>query len=288
MMPSKRHGADAFKPFEMPSDWGLKGGRMPSLETVLYEKTEGIAVISLNRPKVLNAQNRQLVSDFLSALKAAEADPEVTAVIVRGEGRAFCAGDDLSEDHCISDPQEGFRMIDTLQDTTRAIMGMPKPVIAAVHGYALGAGCEWAMNCDIRIAAEGTRFGFPEASVGATVTNAGTKLLPLLVGLGRAKELLFTTEKIDAATAERWGLVNRMVPQEKLMEAAMDTARKISRNSLLSIALSKKALNQGACQGFEETLEQEARDIAIVLMGMESAERAKAALAKTKDKAGGR
>jgi enoyl-CoA hydratase len=165
-------------------------------------------------------------------------------------------------------------------------MGMPKPVIAAVHGYALGAGCEWAMNCDIRIAAEGTRFGFPEASVGATVTNAGTKLLPLLVGLGRAKELVFTAEKIDAREAERFGLVNRVVPAEMLMETAIDMAAKIARNSALSLALSKKALNQGACQGFEETLEHEARDIAIVLLGMDSAERAKTALAKTKDKAG--
>jgi enoyl-CoA hydratase/carnithine racemase len=257
---------------------------MLELETVIYEKKENIAVISLNRPKVLNAQNRQLVADFLEALNTAEADPEVKVVIVRGEGRAFCSGDDLSEDHRLSSVEEGLRMIQTLQDTTRAIMGMPKPVIAAVHGFALGAGCEWAMNCDIRIAAAGTKFGFPEASVGATVTNAGTKLLPLLVGLGRAKELVFTSDKIDAAQAENWGLVNRVVPPEQLMETAIDTARKIARNSSLSIALSKKALSQGVHQGLEETLEQETRDIAIVLLGVESADRAKAALAKTKEK----
>ena len=257
---------------------------MLGLETVIYERKEHIAVISLNRPKVLNAQNRQLVADFLEALKTAEADLEIKVVIVRGEGRAFCSGDDLSEDHRFSDPMQALQIIKMLQDTTRTIMGMPKPVIAAVHGYALGAGCEWAMNCDIRIAAQGTLFGFPEASVGATVTNAGTKLLPLLVGLGRAKELVFTTERIDAETAERWGLVNRVVPPEQLMEIAMEMARNMARNSSLSIALSKKALNQGVHQGLEETLEQEARDIAVVLLGMESAERAKAALAKTKEK----
>jgi enoyl-CoA hydratase len=259
---------------------------MTAFETVLYERRDGIALISLNRPDVLNAMNRQLVVDLLAALKAAEADPGVKALILRGEGRAFCSGDDLAEDHRIRSPEEGLRTIGTLQDTTRAIMGMPKPIIAAIHGYALGAGCEWAMNCDIRIAAEGTRFGFPETSVGATVTNAGTKLLPLLVGLGRAKELVFTGDKIDALQAERWGLVNRVVPAETLMESALAMAEQIARNSPIALALSKKALNQGAGQGFEETLEHEARDIAIVLLGLESAERAKAALAATKKKGG--
>jgi enoyl-CoA hydratase/carnithine racemase len=258
---------------------------MPEWETVLYAKDAPVAVISLNRPEVLNAQNRRLVVDFLAALQAAAADPDIRVVIVRGEGRAFCAGDDLSEDHRIADPQEGLRMIERLQETTRAIMTMPKPVIAAVHGYALGAGCEWAMNCDIRIAAEGTRFGFPEAAVGATVTNAGTKLLPLLVGLGRAKELVFTTEKIEAAQAERWGLVNRVVPAGELMAAALETARRIARHSALSLSLSKLALNRAAHQSLEETLAQEGRDIAIALLGGESSARARATLAAIQDKA---
>jgi len=252
------------------------------LETVLYTKKDGTAIISFNRPKVLNAQNRQLVNDFLAALKEAEADPEIKVVIVKGEGRAFCSGDDLSEDHSLSSMEEGFQIIKTLQDTTRAIMGMPKPVIAAIHGYALGAGCEWAMNCDIRIVAEGTKFGFPETKVGATVTNAGTKLLPLLVGLGRAKEMVFTCDFIDAYQAEQWGLINRVVPLEELEKTAFEMADKISQNSALSIALSKKALNQGLYLGFEETLEQETRDILVIIQGLEAAERAKAVLASTK------
>ena len=169
-----------------------------------------------------------------------------------------------------------------MQDTTRTIMGMPKPVIAAVHGYALGAGCEWAMNCDIRIAAEGTKFGFPEARVGATVTNAGTKLLPLSVGLARAKEMVFTTDFIDAAQAEQWGLINHVVPLEDLEKTVMEMAEKIAQNSDLSIALSKKALNQGVYQGFEETLDQEARDIALVFQTPEATQRAKSVLAETK------
>jgi enoyl-CoA hydratase/carnithine racemase len=258
------------------------GGEIMELETVRYEKKDGIGIISFNRPHVLNAQNRQLVSDFLTALKEVEADSEVKAVIVKGEGRAFCSGDDLSQDHSVDSTEEVLGIIEILQDTTRTILRMPKPVIAAVHGYALGAGCEWAMNCDIRIAAEGTKFGFPETRVGGTVTNAGTKLLPLLIGLGRAKELVFTTEMIDATQAEQWGLINKVVPLEQLGEVAFDMAQTIAQNSYLAIALSKKALNQGVYQGFEETLQQEARDIALVIQSPESAERARTALEKTK------
>ena len=165
-------------------------------------------------------------------------------------------------------------------------MGMPKPVIAAIHGYALGAGCEWALNCDIRIAAEGTKFGFPEARVGATVTNAGTKLLPIAVGLSRAKEMVFTTEFIDAAQAEQWGLINRVVAAEDLEQVVLEMAKKIAQNSALSIALSKKALNQGVYLGLEETLAQETRDIALVFQSLEAAHRAKTVLAATKKPTG--
>ena len=255
---------------------------MMQLKTIIFEKKDNIGIISFNRPQKLNAQNRQLVEDFLAALKAAEADSEIKAVIVKGEGRAFCSGDDLSEEKRFDSIENAMQMIETLQDTTRTILRMPKPVIAAIHGYALGAGCEWAMNCDIRIAAEGTQFGFPEVRVGGTVTNAGTKLLPLLVGLSRAKEMVFTTDFISAQTAERWGLVNKIVPLEKLEESAFEMARHISQHSSLAIALSKKALNQGVYQGFEETLQQEARDIALFIQTYESAERAKKALAETK------
>jgi len=253
------------------------------LETVIYEKKDEIAIIRLNRPKVLNAQNRQIVGDFLAALKEAQADAKVKAVIVKGEGRAFCSGDDLSEDKRAT-VEEGLAAIETMQDTTRTMLKMGKPVIAAVHGYALGAGCEWAMDCDIRIAAEGTKFGFPETNVGGTVTNAGTKLLPLLVGLGRAKELVFTNEMIDAKQAEQWGLVNKVVPLEELDKAAMDMAKKIAQNSTLAIYFSKRALNQGVYQDFEQTLELETRDAMVAFSTLEAAERAKAALERTKKK----
>lgn len=251
------------------------------LETVIYDKKDDIGIISLNRPKVLNSVNKHLVSDFLQALKVAQADAEVKAVIVKGEGRAFCSGADLSENRS-GTAEEKLRDIETLQDTTRIMLKMCKPVIAAVHGYALGAGCEWAMDCDIRIAAEGTKFGFPETNVGATVTNAGTKLLPLLVGLGRAKELVFTNEMIDARQAEQWGLVNKVVPPEELDKAFMDMAKRIAKNSALAIYFSKRALNQGVYQDFKQTLEQEARDAMVASSTLDAAERARIALEKTK------
>ena len=253
------------------------------LETIIYEKRDEIAIISFNRPEVLNAENRQLTSDFLQGLKEAEGDSGVKAVIVRGEGRAFCSGHDLTEEVISGTIEEGLAAIGVLQDITRTILSMGKPVIAAIHGYALGVGCEWAMNCDIRIAAEGAKFGFPETSVGATVTNAGTKILPLLIGLGRAKEMVFKSEMIDSKQAEQWGLVNKVVPIEELDKSSMDMARKIIKNSALAIRLSKAALNQGIYQDFEQTLEQEARDAILIFSAPESIERTKAALKKTED-----
>ncbi len=231
-------------------------------ETVLYEKANGIGFIRFNRPKVLNAINRQLLSEFLHLLRTVEVDDEVKVVILQGEGRAFCAGDDLDEGH----PQaweKGLQFVEMLQDTSRVIMRMPQPVIAAMHGYAVGAGLEWAMNCDVRIAAESTKLGFPETGIGFTVTNGGTKLLPHLIGLGKAKQMVFSCEKIDARTAEDWGLVDKTVRHEDLQQTAVDMGNTFMRNSSLAIALSKRALNQGLCLGIEETLELEIRDIMV-------------------------
>ena len=254
------------------------------LETVLYEKIDEIAVIKLNRPKVLNAINMQLTHDLHQALAEVALDTSVKGVILKGEGRAFCAGDDLSESPFGIAVEDLLRHVEVLQDTTRMMLNMEKPIIAAVHGYALGAGCEWAMSADIRIAAEGTRFGFPETNVGAGVTNAGTKLLPLLVGIGRAKWMIFSNERIDARTAEQWGLVNQVVLLEDLDKTALALAKKIAANSTLSIKLAKKQLNYGTYQDYEQQMELEAHDVVLTLTGMEASMRAKAALDKTKKK----
>jgi len=243
------------------------------MEFIIYRKAENIAVIAFNRPEVLNAANNQMTREFLLALREAEADSDVKVVVLRGEGRAFCAGHDLKEDTTGETLEESLGLIEELQETTRVMLKMGKPVIAAVQGYAVGAGCEWTMNCDIRIAAEGAKFGFPEVSIGTTVTNAGTKLLTLLVGLGRAKELVLTSRMIEAKEAKEWGLVNEVVPLDALEQTAMDLARKIARNSAISTRLAKASLNQAVNESFEQTLEREARDaILMPITGKETAQ----------------
>lgn len=234
------------------------------MEFIIYRKMESIAVITFNRPEVLNAANNQLTREFLLVLKEVEADSEVKVVVLKGEGRAFCAGHDLKEDTAGATLEESMALIEELQETTRVILRMGKPVIAAVHGYALGAGCEWTMNCDIRIAAEGAKFGFPETGIGTTVTNAGTKLLTLLVGLGRAKELVLTSRMIEAKEAKEWGLVSEVVPLNALEETAMDMARKIAKNPTMSTRLAKAALNQAVNESYEQTLEREVKDAVLM------------------------
>ncbi len=254
------------------------------LETVIYEIADDIAVIKLNRPKVLNAINVQLTRDFHQALADAALNTTVKGVLIKGEGRAFCTGDDLAESPAGMQTADILRHVEVLQDTTRIMLNMEKAVVAAVHGYALGAGCEWAMSADIRVAAEGTKFGFPETNVGAGITNCGTKLLPLLIGVGRAKWMAFTNERIDAKTAEQWGLVNFVVPAGEQDKVATDMLKKIIGNSPLSIKLTKRQMNYGVYQDYEQQFEMEAHDVVLCLSGMEASTRAKAALDKTKKK----
>lgn len=226
--------------------------------TVLYEKKENIAIITLNRPERLNAITRELLSGMIEQLEAARRDHDVAVVILTGAGRAFCAGEDLKETAAGKTPEQWVEETDGLQDVQRVILSLGKPLIAAVPGYALGGGCEFAMSCDIRIAAEGATFGFPETEVGLTITTAGTKLLSQIVGLGKAKELVFTGDFIDAREALRIGLVNKVVASESLMEESLAMARKISEKSPLALKLTRLAIDQGLHASFEQTLELEA------------------------------
>jgi enoyl-CoA hydratase len=225
-------------------------------ECIIYGKQEAIALITLNRPQVLNAMNKQLWLDMERALADARKDEDIRVLIFTGAGRAFSTGADLKDSRGRS--LKAYRdYLVHLQEISRQIIRYPKPTIAAVNGFALGSGYELALACDIRIAAEGAKFGSPEARVSSSVTGGAMRLLQDLVGPGKARELLFTCDYIDGREAERIGLVNRAVPAEALLEEAMALAKKIAAHSLFSIQLIKKGLNMASEVSLEALMDYE-------------------------------
>jgi len=227
-------------------------------EAVLYGKNQNVAIITLNRPERLNAINKDLLKDLIEKLGMARQDKDIVSVILTGAGRAFCAGEDLKETSAGKSFEDWVEETEGLQEVQRVILALGKPLIAAVAGYALGGGCEFAMSCDIRIAAESAKFGFPETDVGLTITTAGTKLLAQIVGLGKAKELVFTGDVVDAHEAITIGLANKVVAAESLLDESMAMARRIGEKSPLALKLSRIAIDQGLHSSFEQTLEMEA------------------------------
>ena len=198
--------------------------------TVLTEDTgAGVRILTLNRPERLNAITPALLDDLVAALTAADADAEIGAIVLTGAGRAFCSGDDLKEfEQQLGTEAEVHAYIDRIQDVTRAMVLGGTPVIGAIHGWAVGGGLEWVINCDFAIAAEGTRFFFPEISWGVFVTGAVTHLLPRLVGMQRAREMIMLGEKFTAAEAHQWGLIWKTVPDGQPLPAALALAHRIA------------------------------------------------------------
>ncbi len=231
--------------------------------TVLYHCSQNVGIITLNRPHRLNAINIDLLRGFMEQLDRARLDTHARVIILTGEGTSFCAGEDLKETASGKSLEQWTDEAQRLQDIQRMTMKLGKPIIAAIPGYALGGGCEFAMGCDIRIAAQTAVFGFPETTVGMTVTNAGTKLLPHLVGLGKAKELVLTGDFIDAPEALRIGLVNRVVAVETLMAESLAMAAKIAGRSPLATNLSRTAIDQGMEASFDQIMELEKSHLLI-------------------------
>ncbi len=254
------------------------------MTTVLYKREENIGLITLNRPERLNAINVELLRDFMARLNQARRDKGATVIILTGAGRAFCAGEDLKETAAGKSIETWGEETERLQEIQRLIMKLGKPLIAAVRGYAVGGGCEFAMSCDLRIASEDAKFGFPETGVGLTVTTAGTKLLTQLVGLGKAKELIFGGEFIEAREAARIGLANKVVPNDNLLDEALAMARKIGQRSPLALKLSRIAIDQGLDASFEQILEIEASHLLICVGAQNQAEFVERRLAEMKKK----
>ena len=213
-------------------------------ETIILEKKERVATITLNRPP-MNPLNRKMYEELGQVAEELDADPEVKVVIITGAGeKAFAAGLDVKEveGKSVTDMKD-FQAFS--RDASAQVAAIEKPVIAALSGLALGGGLELALCCDLRIAAEGTRFGQPEVTLGIIPGGGGTQRLPRLIGAARAKELFFTGAMIDAQTALEMGLVNKIVPADKLMEEAVALATTIAAMPAVALKMIKQAVDHG-------------------------------------------
>src|SRR6202051_1923445 len=217
----------------------------PILENLLYEKKGAIAYVTLNRPRVLNALNRQTWKELRTVFEDVRDDPEIRGGILTGAGdKAFIAGADIGELAHVT-AVEAEQSSSYGQAVLDLIENLGKPVIAAVNGYALGAGCETAMACTIRVAAEHAKFGQPEVTLGLIPGGGGTQRLPRLVGKGRALQLILSGEMISAQEAYRIGLVNEVVPAADLISRAVAILNKITSNAPIAIKLALEAVNKG-------------------------------------------
>ncbi len=235
----------------------------PVIENVLYEKKDGIAYVTLNRPKVLNALNQRTWQDLRAAFEDARDDATVRGVILTGAGdKAFIAGADISEIAHIT-AVDAERSSRDGQDVLTLIENLGKPVIAAVNGFALGGGCETAMACTIRVASEHARLGQPEVSLGIIPGGGGTQRLPRLVGKGRALQIILSGAMITAQEAYRIGLVDEVVPATDLIPRAEAILKQIFANAPVAIRFSLEAVNRGL-----ETSQAEGMALEASLFGL--------------------
>jgi 2-(1,2-epoxy-1,2-dihydrophenyl)acetyl-CoA isomerase len=226
-----------------------------------YEKSDGIATITLNRPDVLNAVNETMGKELLDALRNAERDDDVHCLIITGNGRAFCAGEDIQDLRGQyergENPKLGERLLHKYNPIVRQIRRMQKPVIAAVNGVAAGAGAGIAYSCDIRVASDNAKFLQAFIRVGLAPDSGTSFFLPRLAGFAKALELSLTGDELASKDAEHFGLVSKVVPGEQLMATAREVGMKLTRGPLKAIGLTKRALNKSISSDLETVLEYE-------------------------------
>ena len=223
-----------------------------AFKNVLFEKGEGIATIVINRPEKRNALNKETRFELIEIMKDIKSDKDLKVAILTGAGdKAFISGSDINELKEMT-PIDMYNFTTTLAQQLYTDFGnLEIPIIAMINGLCLGGGCEMAMACDIRIASETAKFGQPEVLIGIIPGSGATQRLPRLIGMGRAKELIYTGKMIDAKEAERIGLINKVVPPERLKDEVWDLARNIAEKSQTIIRIAKKALNRS----FESSLD---------------------------------
>jgi enoyl-CoA hydratase/carnithine racemase len=243
-------------------------------ETIIYESKNNIGYITLNRPEAMNAINYQMTREILDACDRVRRDPAVRVVILTGAGdRAFCTGLDLKErakevdEATVFDKRRG-RNLPGIHSHHQAVAAIDKPTIAAVHGWTVAGGLEMALACDIRVAAEDAKLGMMEVRRGRLGGAGGTQRLPRLIGTAKALEICLTGEPVDAAEAYRVGLVNRVVPADRLMSAAEEIAGKMCLGAPLSLIAIKEAITKGVGLPLEEGLRIES-DLAMLLSSTE-------------------
>ncbi len=232
---------------------------METYETILVERADGVALVTLNRPKVLNALNGLMIAELRRAFAALDADAEVRVAILTGAGeRAFAAGADIGELNALPSAVRGVGLARTGQGLTLQLERMRVPVIAAVNGFALGGGCELALGCDIRIASESAKFGQPEVNLGLMPGFGGSQRTARLLGRGMAMYLCLTGETIDAHEALRIGLVEKVVPAAQLLDETKRIAGLIASKAPLAVAATKRAIDEGVALSTAAGLELEA------------------------------
>jgi len=237
---------------------------MMEFKNTLYEKSEGIATITINRPDVRNALNLETVNEILTRLEDAEKDEAVRVIVFTGAGdRAFCSGLDLNIIRGVS-PVRGTENSRIGQLLCNRVEAMTKPVIAAINGFALGGGLELAMACDIRIASENAQVGQTELNVGLIPGWGGTQRLPRYVGKAIAKEMIFTGKRIDAKTAERYGLINIVVPVDQFMAKVKEFATQVAEKSPIALRFCKSLINSSTETPQEAGMWQEAEAFGIL------------------------
>jgi len=250
--------------------------------TILYEKKGDIGTITLNRPKSMNALNSQLLRELDDVLTNIDRDDEVKVVTLTGSEKYFAAGADITEIANINTPVDAHRFLKEAQAVFNKIEDLEKPVIAVISGLALGGGCELILACDLRIAADNATFGQPEIKIGVIPGAGGTQRLPRIIGVTKAKELLYTGDFIDAQEAYRIGLVNKVVPLASLMEEAMKMAMKIARQPGFALKVTKFAVNGGLNMDIKSAMAYEARCFEILFSTEDQREGIKAFVEKRK------